>query len=225
MADRASESLVWSSHRTEVLPNPIDTSVFHPVDQKIARRLLKLPADLPLVLFGSEAGADDPRKGFDLLKSACRSLSESGKKFALVCFGNGSPGDLGDVPCHSLGWLHDDASLALAYSAADIVVLPSRQDNLPNTGVEAAACGRPVVSFNIGGIPDIIEDGETGFLCPAEDDVALADRIERLLDNEDIRSRMREAARRKAEECFSSAVVVPKFLELYEKVAYRRAGG
>ena len=216
MADRAKESFVWSSHRTEVLPNPIDTSVFHSVDKEISRRLLKLPADLPLVLFGSEAGADDPRTGFDLLKSACRSLSESGKKFGLVCFGNGSPGDLGDVPCYSLGWLHDDATLALAYSAADIVVLPSRQDNLPNTGVEAVACGRPVVSFGIGGISDIVEEGINGFLCPPEDKVALADRIGRLLEDEDLRMRMGEAARRKADECFSSSVLVPKFVDLYE---------
>ncbi|MBC2601103.1 glycosyltransferase [Puniceicoccus vermicola] len=216
MAERAQASSVWSGHQTEVLPNPIDTSVFHPVDRQVARRLLKLPQDQRLVLFGSEAGAGDPRKGFDLLRQACRTLADSGNRFGLVCFGNGSPGDLGDIPCHSLGWLHDDASLALAYSAADIVVLPSRQDNLPNTGVEALACGRPVVTFAIGGIPDIVDDGESGFLCPEEDAVALEGAIRKLLEDYDLRIRMGKTARESAERRFSTEVVVPSFIELYK---------
>jgi glycosyltransferase involved in cell wall biosynthesis len=216
MAKQAESSSVWSGHRMEILANPIDTSVFHPVEKPVARRLLKLPQELPLVLFGSEAGVGDPRKGFDLLRTACRTVAAQGKKFGLVCFGNGSPGDLGDIPCFSLGWLHDDASLALAYSAADIVVLPSRQDNLPNTGVEAAACGRPVVSFAIGGIPDIVEDRESGFLCPEEDTGALAEAIGKILGDDELRCRMGKTARERAERRFSSKVLIPEFVKLYE---------
>tara|TARA_R100000027_G_scaffold61041_3_gene52137 strand:- start:184 stop:1410 length:1227 start_codon:yes stop_codon:yes gene_type:complete len=218
MAQRARDSVVWKDLRTEVLPNPIDTGVFHDVDPSIARRLLKLPPDLPLVLFGSEAGAGDPRKGFDLLRYACRKLTDQGKRFGLVCFGNGSPGDLGAVPCFSLGWIHDDASLALAYSAADVVTLPSRMDNLPNTGVEASACGRPVVSFRVGGIPDIISDGESGYLCEPESGDELADRIGRLLDDSNLRRLMGSAARKRAEEHFSNEVVIPRFAKMYETV-------
>lgn len=218
MADRAQASAVWQGLQTEVLPNPIDTRVFHPVDPSVARRLLKLPPDLPLVLFGSEAGAGDPRKGFDLLRRACQQLSEAGKRFGLVCFGNGSPGDLGDIPCFSLGWIYDDASLALAYSAADVVTLPSRMDNLPNTGVEGAACGRPVVSFDVGGIPDIIEEGKTGYLCQPESADQLADRIGRLLDDAALRESMGAAARERTEARFSTGAVIPQFRDLYRRV-------
>jgi len=150
------------------------------------------------------------------LRSACQKVGGEGVPFGLVCFGQGDPGDLGDIPCHSLGWLGDESSLSLAYSAADVVALPSRMDNLPNTGVEAAACGRPVVTFGTGGIPDIVEDGKTGFLCPVEDSDALAESISRLLGSPELVKEMGKAARLRAEMLFSTKALVPKFVKMYE---------
>lgn len=213
---RAEASEVWEDCRTQVLPNPIDSSTFLPGEKGAAREQLGLPQDLPLVLFGAEAGASDPRKGFDLLREACGILSKEGVRFGLVCFGNGSQEEVGGVPCYSLGWLGKDEDLATAYSAADLVALPSRMDNLPNTGVEAISCGRPVVSFAVGGIPEIVEDGVSGFLCEAEDPVQLAEKIGFLLEGVVLRSSMEVTARQKAVEQFSSQVLVPKFIKLYQ---------
>jgi len=90
-------------------------------------------------------------------------------------------------------------------------------DNLPNTVVEAIACGRPVVSFKIGGISDIVEDGVSGYLCEPESAEELAERIEMLVRDAALRERMGQAARKRAEERFSSDVLVQRFLELYDR--------
>lgn len=213
--EQAEASEVWKGCETHVLPNPIDTGVFRPGDKAAARERLGLPKELPLILFGAEAGTSDRRKGFDLLREACRTLSGRGVRFGLVCFGNGSPGDLGEVPCFSLGWIGSDEELVAAYTAADLAALPSRMDNLPNTGAESIACGRPVVSFAVGGIPDIVENGVSGYLCEPEAVEDFAGKVEELVGDESLRERMGEAARVRAEERFSCKVLVPKFLRMY----------
>jgi len=215
MRDQAMASDVWMGCETHVLPNPIDTEVFRPRDMAAARERLGLPQDLPLVLFGAEAGASDPRKGFDLLREACRINSGKGVRFGVVFFGNGSHRELGDVPCFSLGWIGSDEDLVNAYTAVDLVALPSRIDNLPNTGVEAIACGRPVVSFSVGGVPDIVEDGVSGYACEPEEVEDFAEKIEKLVGDQALRETMSEAARKRAEERFSVDVLAPQFLELY----------
>lgn len=219
MKEEADKSVAWDHRPVVNLANPIDASVFQEVDQSAARRLLGLPEGRKLILFGSEAGTNDLRKGFDLLTKACEMMRANGLDFDLVCLGHGDPVELGPVQCHSLGWLHDECSLALAYSAADIVALPTRVDNLPNTAVEAAACGRPVVAYHVGGVGDIIEEGVTGKLCAPEDVDDLASSISLLLKEDDLRMRMGQAARIRAIEKFSTTKLIPQFLDMYERLA------
>lgn len=118
-----------------VIPNPIDLNVWGPCDQAQARALLGLPADRPLVLFGAMGGSADPRKGADLLLEALQHLRSQVagtplEQLELVVFGQrrpAQPPDLG-FPIHYSGHLHDDLSLRLLYAAADVFVIPSRQD-------------------------------------------------------------------------------------------------
>jgi glycosyltransferase involved in cell wall biosynthesis len=167
LAECVKQSKLMCEWPVTVIPNPIDTDVFRPYDKGLARDLLGLPSDVPLVMFGAIGGSADPRKGWDLLKAALpRVVSEIAEVEIVVIGQNGTAGldDLG-VRVHSLGYLHDDLSLVMAYNAADLVVVPSRQDNLPQGATEPQACGTPVVAFRTGGLTDIVEHGTTGFLA------------------------------------------------------------
>lgn len=111
-----------------------------------------------------------------------------------------------------------DEMLVAAYSAGDVFVITSLQDNLPNTVLEAMACGVPVVGFDIGGVPDMVIDGETGFLAPVKDSVKLAEQIIRLLNNPSGRQAMGGASRRRIVDNFSIERQAKKYLELYQRL-------
>jgi glycosyltransferase involved in cell wall biosynthesis len=217
----ARQSGMLAGCRVEHIPNGIDTQVFRPRDKDVARGLLGLPHDRPLILFGAVEATHDHNKGFDLLITALHHL-QTEKRTDVVCAVFGTSSDaIDEVPCsfRFLGQLRDELTLALAYSAADIFVCPSRQENLPNTIMESLACGTPVVAFAIGGIPDLAEHGVTGYLAAPHDPHALAEGIALLLDNPGLRENMAVASREKAERGFSMPVVVKRYLALYEEIS------
>lgn len=220
LAECVRESALMRDWPVSVVPNCLDTERWAQLDQVLARELLRLPADVPLLLFGAMGGGRDPRKGFDLLQAALQHLRDepSVRGLELVVFGQlapQSPPSLG-FPIHYTGHLHDDLSLRALYSAADTMVIPSRQDNLPNTGVEAHACGVPVVAFNIGGLPDIVEHQRTGYLAKAFETEDLAKGIAWVLAHS-ASGQLGQQARERAVERFSERVVAGRYLSLFEK--------
>jgi glycosyltransferase involved in cell wall biosynthesis len=222
LADCAKQSVLMRAWPITVIPNAIDTNVWQPVDKALARQLLHLPPDVPLLLFGAMGGAQDPRKGFDLLQAALNHLRGQLPGLELMVFGQlapKSPPDIG-FPVHYTGHLHDDVSLRLLYSAADALVIPSRQDNLPNTGVEAHACGTPVVAFDTCGLADIVSHQQTGYLAKAFDAIDLAAGIQWILADAQRHAQLCQEARAKALAQWSPAVVAGQ----YQKV-YRMANG
>ena len=222
LADCARRSTLMADWPITVIPNPIDLNVWAPCDQAQARTLLGLPADRPLVLFGAIGGSADPRKGADLLLEAlqymrCQVAGTPLEPLELVVFGQSrppQPPDLG-FPIHYSGLLQDDLSLRLLYAAADVFVIPSRQDNLPNTGLEAHACGTPVVAFATGGLVDIVDDRVTGVLAEPFDSLSLAAAIRWVLEDPQRRMQLGVAARQRAEQLWSSQVVSTRYAELY----------
>lgn len=219
LADCVRDSALMREWPVSVVPNPIDTDRWQQIDQALARKLLGLPQNIPLVLFGALGGGRDPRKGFDLLLKSFAHLRGDNPALDLVVFGQlapRNPPDLG-FPIHYTGHLHDDLSLRVLYSAADLLVIPSRQDNLPNTGVEAYACGTPVVAFNTGGLPDIVDHKRTGYLAEAFDVVDLAHGIKWVLANAETAA-LSKNAREHAIAKFSYPVVARQYKKIYETI-------
>lgn len=202
------------------IPNGIDTEQFRPIEQRLARQILQLPQNVSLLMFGAVHPGLDPNKGFDLLCNVLRELPEAlrANTYCAV-FGGAINGDLFPLPSIELGQLHDDVSLALAYSAADIFICPSREENLPNTIMESLACGTPVAAFHTGGIPDMITDDENGILAPPYDVKALADGIARILQTPvEQKKQLQNVARKKAIDEYALPIVAQKHHDLYMKL-------
>lgn len=220
LADCVRSSSLMSNWPVAVISNPIDTDRWQPIDQRLARQLLGFPQDCPLLLFGAMGGGKDPRKGGDLLLAALAQLcSETSlHNLQLVVFGQLAPQSTPQhgFPVHYTGHLHDDLSLRALYSAADVMVIPSRQDNLPNTGLEAHACGTPVVAFNTGGLPDIVDDRVTGALAEPFDPASLASSIRWVLEDEQRRQALGAAARERAVRLWNPACIAGLYSEMYE---------
>jgi len=222
LAECARTSSLFKDVPVEVIPYGLDTGKYKPLNRQVARELLHLPQDKQLVLFGALKATSDKRKGFHLLQPALQDLSKSGwqEGLELVIFGSSAPDkplDLG-FKTHYLGTLSDDLSLALVYSAADVFVLPSTQDNLPNTVLEAIACGTPCVAFNIGGMPDMIEHQKNGYLAQPYKIEDLAQGIAWVLENKERHRKLGDRAREKAEQEFTLEIQARRYLSLFTEI-------
>jgi glycosyltransferase involved in cell wall biosynthesis len=220
LADCVSKSALMGDWPVTVIPNPIDTDLWQPVDKGLARQCFHLPVDIPLLLFGAGGGTGNFRKGFDLLQLALSHLQDHLPGLELVVFGQSAPKEpinLG-FPVHYVGRLQDQYSLRLLYCAADAMVISSRQDNLPNTGLEAHACGTPVIAFHTGGLPDIVSHMKTGYLAQAFNTDDLANGIQWVLGDSERHAFLRDAARQRAIDKWSSQVVTDSYRKVYEYI-------
>lgn len=222
LAECARASSLFKNLRIEVIPNGLDTKKYKPIHQQVARELLNLPQDKQLVLFGAFNASKDKRKGFQLLLPALQSLRETswGECLELVVFGSSQPSkpiDLG-FRTHYLGRIYDDLSLALIYSAADVFVVPSTEDNLPNTVMESISCGTPSVAFKIGGLPDLIDHQQNGYLAKPFEIEDLARGIVWVLEDKERWHKMAILAREKAEKEFSVDRQAYRYSSLYTEI-------
>lgn len=224
LADCVHQSALMKHWPVSVIPYPIDLDAWAPVDQRTARHLLNLPQDIPLVLFGADNALMDFRKGADLLVDAFKYLRaqicESLSRLELIVYGQGCPQQplqLG-FPVHYAGSIASDVHLRLLYASADVFVIPSRQDNLPNTGLEAHACGIPVVAFETGGLVDIVDDGITGVLAQPFDPASLAAAIRLVLGDPHRRQHMAFAARERAERLWNPMRIAGLYSDLYASI-------
>jgi glycosyltransferase involved in cell wall biosynthesis len=223
LAGCVKQSALMHDWPLSVVPYCLDTARWQPINQQLARQLLGLPIDVPILLFGAVGGGEDPRKGFDLLLQALGQLRCQRSDLQLLVFGQLAPREPPELgfPIHYTGRLHDDLSLRALHSAADLMVVPSRQDNLPNTAVEAHACGTPVVAFRTGGLPDIVEHKRTGYLAQPFDTQDLAAGISWVLEDPQRRIGLGHAARQRAERLWNPARVAGFYAEVYGSVIER----
>ncbi|WP_312518710.1 glycosyltransferase [Anaerospora sp.] len=222
LADCARESTVLKEHRIEVIPNSLDTQSFLAVDKKTAKRFFDIPKTAKVILFGA-VSLKERRKGFSELLTSMELLCEdqqiasliNNQQIFILLFGESSPliENLG-VPYRALGYLKDNHALNMAYSAADVLALPSLEDNLPNVMLESMACGTPVVAFDIGGMSDVIQNGENGYLASSGNCQQFAQRLKEVL----LGSSMQSFCRQFSEEQFALEVQAKRYSGLFEDV-------
>jgi glycosyltransferase involved in cell wall biosynthesis len=221
LAECAKTSVLFKGYRVEVIPNGIDTDIFKPMDKELARKKLNLPFDKKLILFGAMNAMSDLRKGFKYLEEALKNIKfEKKKDIEIVVFGSANSGDNNELlfPAHYLGNINDDKVLSMVYSAADVMVIPSIEDNLPNIIMESISCGTPCVGFNLGGIPDMIDHKVNGYLAKPLDSVDLAKGIEWILEDDARLLELSKNARIKVLEIFDMDIVARKYLSLYREI-------
>ena len=207
--------------RIHVIPNPLPMDLtWRPVDKRRARASLGLDPNKKYLLAGS-AGGMSSIKGEDMLAPIMsRVVQQFGESVELIIFGRRRPlaGENWPIKVHWMGQVKSDAVMASLYSAADVMLVPSRQDNLPNTAVEAQACGTPVVAFSIGGLPDIVEHGETGWLALPFDLDHFAHGISWLLEERERYLQIADRSRELAVNKFDANTIAKKYIEIYERV-------
>ncbi|WP_418791071.1 glycosyltransferase family 4 protein [Phosphitispora sp. TUW77] len=229
LGECARSSMLFNNNRIETIPNGIDTNIFKPIGRKMARKILSLPLDKKLVLFGAVNSTRDPNKGFRFLQQALKEINCKGlgDKVQIIVFGGLESEKFSDSGLKTtfLGRLHDDISLAVLYSAADVFVAPSIQENLPNTVMEALACGTPCVAFNIGGMPDMIEHQRNGYLARPFEKNDLACGIDWVLGNDSRWQSMSHRAREKVEQEFDIKLIAGRYLKLYQDILSQKPYG
>ncbi|GGB08566.1 glycosyltransferase [Puia dinghuensis] len=199
----------FAHHRIQ---NGLDTRTFRPYSHELSRQVFKLPAQKKIFLFVC-GNIQNKYKGFHLLEEAVTLLPPD-KDFLVVAAGYNAPVSK-DPRVVFLDPIHDELLLPLLYSAADLCVIPSLEDNLPNVMLESLCCGTPVLGFPIGGLKDVIVDGVNGYLCPAISAEALAQTMARALDTPFDRA----AISRENIEKFDRAVQAKRYAQLYNSLS------
>lgn len=222
LAGEARQSALLKGQTVTSIPNAIDTRLFCPADKQKARRDSGLPETGRLILFVSQR-VTDRRKGMNHFIDAIKLLAEEHpelKNDTAIAILGGHSEELKDrlaLPVHSLGYVSDAKRIAAIYNAADVFVLPSMEDNLPNTIMESLACGLPCVGFNVGGIPEMIDHQRNGYIAQAADAADLARGIRWVLCEADYQALCHQAVAKVAN-CYSEQSVALRYANLYEEV-------
>lgn len=202
------------------IPNGIDTEIYQPLDREHCRSVLNIPKQKKVLMFGADTIIDF-RKGGDLLLKALASLQPSLKtQTLLLILGNGGEAIAEEIGIQTLnlGYVGSDRFKSIAYSAADLFIFPTRADNLPLMLQESLSCGLPIVSFNLGGVPDLVRPGVTGYLAVAEDIKDFSYGIIQLLEDQNLRDRMSHQCRDIALQEYSVALQAQRYIDLYRAI-------
>jgi glycosyltransferase involved in cell wall biosynthesis len=221
LAEQAAQSALIGRFPIHVIPNPIDVRMFDPTLSKDSdRAALDLPCDKRLLLF-SAAKATDKRKGIDYFIEACRIVCDiypaAVEHYGIVLVGKHGEDVASRLPLPTFvqGYVDDDeVTLSTLYALADLYVTPSLEENLPNTIIEAMACGTPCVGFATGGIPELIDHGVNGYVARYADAADMARGILQLLNADDYDLLCRRAAR-KVRERYREGIVAAQYKQLY----------
>lgn len=221
LADKTKKSGLLSGQKVISIPNPIDSRAFTKENREEARLYAGLPEGKKLILFVSQR-VTDKRKGMDYFITAINKMVEEHPEMKDNCgiaILGGKADELADklpLPSYPLGYVSEEKKIASIYNSVDLFVLPSLEDNLPNTIMEAMACGVPCVGFNTGGIPEMIDHLKNGYVAEYKSSDDLARGIHWVLSEADHQSLSNEAMK-KVNQCYSQYAVAMKYIEAYNQ--------
>ena len=222
LESEAKSSALLKGQKITSIPNPIDTHFYKKGNKQEARQRLGLPLDKKLILFASQR-VTNAYKGMSYLVEACCQL---GDLFEVVILGGHAEEVVEQLPmkAHPLGYVNDEQRIVDVYNAADVFVLPSLSENLPNTIMEAMACGVPCVAFKVGGIPEEIDHLKNGYVAAYRDAADLAKGIQWVLQEADYEALSQQAVH-KVTQCYSQQSVALKYLDVYQQaMAFKHYG-
>ena len=218
MAELAKKSALTQGHQVVCIPNAIDMELFRPMDKAAIRQKRGIPSDKKLILFGAQRITDE-RKGFHYLEEACKLIAMRNPRLAevieILVVGGDATKVQNRLPFNvkPVNYVSEPEQMVELYNMVDLYVTPSLQDNLPNTIVEAMACGIPCVGFNVGGIPEMIDHKQNGYVATYRDANDFARGIEWALTAD--YNELSQAARQKAQDTYSEEAVAKKYMEVY----------
>ncbi len=215
LAQEARQSELLREAPIQVIPNGIDPETFYPRNCTARRHELGILEAHDIVLFVAQS-TNNHRKGFDLLIDALDGIDIEG--VTLLSVGGDKPSIPGSLPHVHAGRIEDDKKLAEFYSMASVFVIPSRQDNLPNTVLESMACGTPVIGTDAGGIPDMVRPNETGWLAETGDIRSLREAIESAIEREEKRRYMAQRCLEVSKGEYTLEKQAKRYKKLYEWV-------
>ncbi|MBO4719650.1 MAG: glycosyltransferase family 4 protein [Prevotella sp.] len=216
LEQEAKSSALLKGQKVTCIPNPIDTHIYKKGNKEEARQRLGLPLDKKLILFASQRVTNE-NKGMSYLVEACR-LTKCQTLCEVVILGGHAEEVVDQLPmkAHPLGYVNDEQRIVDVYNAADVFVLPSLSENLPNTIMEAMACGVPCVAFKVGGIPEEIDHLRNGYVAAYRDAADLAKGIDWVLQEADYDTLSQNAVHKVAQN-YSQQSVAFKYLDVYQQ--------
>lgn len=217
----AHQSALLADQKIVSIPNPIDTNIYKVSNKAEARQRLGLPQDKQILLFVSQR-VTNRNKGMDYLVEACQILvnqyPDMRERTAIAILGGHAEevGGLLPFETYPLGYVSDEQRIVDVYNAANVFVLPSLSENLPNTIMEAMACGVPCIGFKVGGIPEEIDHLKNGYVAAYRDAQDLAKGVHWVLAEVDYEA-LSKAAVTKVKRCYSQQSVALKYAEVYNE--------
>jgi glycosyltransferase involved in cell wall biosynthesis/predicted SAM-dependent methyltransferase len=215
---------ILKDKKVHLIYNGIDERIYRPYDKSAVRRQLKLPEDAIIIGFASPRGLVEQFKGGDYILGAYNYFVSKYPNLYFMCVG----GKAENVPTErfiQIPFVTDETVLAQIYCAADLFMYPSVADNCPLIVLELMGCGVPIVSFEVGGVPELIENGKTGLLAPYRDTKAIVQMVEQMILDEAGRRRFGQAAIERLRERFKLDRMIANHIRLYENLAQNRLSG
>lgn len=213
LADEARKSKVFKDKLVYYIPYGLDSEIYTPRDKVYSREILGMPKEKKVILFVADS-IDNNRKGFVFLKRAFEQLLDQNLVLCAIGSKNSELASIESI--YELGPILDERLMSIAYSAADVFVIPSLMDNLPNTVLESLMCGTPVIGFPVGGISDMIQDGENGYLTADISVDSLMETMKKFLANPDHFER--HSIRKNAVNKYDESVQSQKYIDLFNSI-------